>query len=537
MPQAALASRTPDLDAARTYVAARAAALSGDHARSAQLLAELVESSAANEEITRRAISEAIGAGAMSLAIRLTQELPSESLPIDARLLLAAEELRRGKGDAAVAQLTAKSTTGTVAFLTPIVSAWIAADDGNLSEALATLDKVGAGSPISALVPEHRALILLKFKRAKEADPFARQAIEKAGGREHRLRMALADGFLAAGDKQRALAVVEGLGTEVGRARDRVKSGKTSGIAIDDPLDAYSELVLALAMDLNRMRNRALPVALAQVARYAAPTNSSALVLLGVLLDDRGRTDDALAALRSVSIGNALSAQARDAEVQALVDAERVDEALAIAYAAANRRGADISDYARLGDAFNAAERFGESAAAYQRAVQLSEGQRAQERWPLLLLEASALEQADRWPEARQALGAALALAPNEPLILNFLGYAKLERGEDLDAAEAMIRRASALAPDDASITDSLGWALYKRGRLDQAIETLQRAALGDPAQAEIHEHLGDALDKAGRKFEARFAWRAALATAEEDVAGRIRAKIEAGLSPETAAP
>ena len=79
--------------------------------------------------------------------------------------------------------------------------------------------------------------------------------------------------------------------------------------------------------------------------------------------------------------------------------------------------------------------------------------------WTLLLLEANALQQANRWPEAKAALQQALALEPEQPLLLNFLGYAKLERGEDLDAAEAMIRKASELAPDDASITDSLGWA------------------------------------------------------------------------------
>jgi len=126
---------------------------------------------------------------------------------------------------------------------------------------------------------------------------------------------------------------------------------------------------------------------------------------------------------------------------------------------------------------------------------------------------------------------------PDQPLILNFLGYAKLERGEDLDAAEAMIRKASALAPEDASITDSLGWALFKRGRYADAIETLERAAAKDPDQPEIHEHLGDALYSIGRRYEARFAWNAALISAEDDVAARIRLKIAAGLTPATAAP
>ena len=83
----------------------------------------------------------------------------------------------------------------------------------------------------------------------------------------------------------------------------------------------------------------------------------------------------------------------------------------------------------------------------------------------MLLLQAGALEESKRWPEARAALQQGLAIAPDEPMLLNFIGYAKLERGEDVDSAEAMIRKASALAPDDASITDLFGWAQFKRGK------------------------------------------------------------------------
>jgi len=100
-----------------------------------------------------------------------------------------------------------------------------------------------------------------------------------------------------------------------------------------------------------------------------------------------------------------------------------------------------------------------------------------------------------------------------------------------------MIRKASELAPDDASITDSLGWAQYKRGKIADAIATLQTAAEKDPDQAEIHEHLGDALFSSGRRFEARFAWNAALVTAEDKTAARVKAKLASGLTPANAAP
>jgi Flp pilus assembly protein TadD len=155
----------------------------------------------------------------------------------------------------------------------------------------------------------------------------------------------------------------------------------------------------------------------------------------------------------------------------------------------------------------------------------------------LLLLRASALEEVDRWPETKQALQEALALAPEQPLLLNFLGYAELEHGENMDSAEAMILKASELAPDDASITDSLGWAQFKRGKVGEAIVTLQTAAEKDPDQAEIQEHLGDALYKSGRRMEARFAWNAALVTAEDDVAARVKAKLASGLTASDAAP
>ena len=153
------------------------------------------------------------------------------------------------------------------------------------------------------------------------------------------------------------------------------------------------------------------------------------------------------------------------------------------------------------------------------------------------LLRAASLEQIGRWPEARTELEIAMRTEPDNPVLLNFLGYGKLERGEDLDAAEAMIRKASALRPDDASITDSLGWAMYKRGRLPEAVTTLTKAAVGDPAQAEIHEHLGDALFASGRRIEARFAWRAALINAETVDVPRIEAKLDAGLTTANAAP
>jgi tetratricopeptide (TPR) repeat protein len=260
--------------------------------------------------------------------------------------------------------------------------------------------------------------------------------------------------------------------------------------------------------------------------------------LLALLLDNSDRSDEALTLLTTVPDDDPLISQVRDVQARILTNGKKYNEAYAIAGAAVRQPGASLNDFSRLGDVLEAMDRHNEAAEAFGRAIAIANatGQK-DDLWSLLLLQANAYQQAGRWPEAKAVLQQALTIAPQQPLLLNFLGYAKLERGEDMDASEAMIRKASELAPDDASITDSLGWAQFKRGKLVEAIDTLQKAAEKDPDQAEIQEHLGDALYKSGRRYEARFAWQAALVTAEDKVETRVKQKLASGLTPANAAP
>lgn len=525
-------------DPAQTYVQARAAAMNGDHARAAQLLASLSQSQPGQADIAKKALSEAIGAGQMDLALTLSHSLPAASLPTEARLLLSGEEIKRGHPDRALPWLAVSGGSGDLSFLAPVIVAWSAADRGQPDQALASLDAVKDGSLLAPIAVEERAFILLKFRRAADAEHYARRAVGAAGGREMRLRLALADGFLAAGDRARALMIVEGMGAGEAAARQRIMAGKPSGEAIDNLPKAYAEVLTAFAVDLTRMQRSSPPIGLVQVARYINPQNSSTAALLALLLADQGRVDEALSLIRTVPPNGALAGQARDVQARILTNAKRLNEAYQVAASAAAAPGAESTDYSRLGDVLQAMKRPAQAADAYGRAIALAQAQNLKgELWTLLLLRANALQDAGRWPEAKAALQQGLALAPDQPLLLNFLGYAELEKGENMDSAEAMIRKASELAPDDASITDSLGWALFKRGKVDEAIATLQRAAEKDGDQAEIQEHLGDALYRSGRHLEARYAWSAALVTAENEIAGRVKAKLAGGLTPANAAP
>jgi tetratricopeptide (TPR) repeat protein len=511
--------------------------MSGDHAQAAQLLASLAQVEPGQPDLAKKALSEAIGAGQMDLALRLAHSVPAAKLPTDARLLLVAEELRRGHPDRALPWLAVKGDGGDLTFLAPVIGAWAGAERGNVEQALSVLDQAQGKLP-EAIAIEERALILLKGKRTADAEPYVRRAVGNAAGREERLRLAFADGFLAASDRQRALMIVEGMGDGEGAARQRILAGKSSGQAIDDLPKAFGEVLAAVAADLTRLQRASPPIGLIQIARYLNPQSSSTTALLALLLSGQDRTNEALALLQAVPPGDALISEIRDVEVQVLGSAKRLNEAYQVATGATSAPGAGLDDYRRLGLVLETMKRHGEAADAFARAIALAQAQNLKSELSSLLLDrASALQDAGRWPEARAALQQGLAIAPDEPLLLNFMGYAQLERGENADSAEAMIRKASELAPDNGSITDSLGWAQFKRGKVSQAIETLQQAAEKEPDVAEIQEHLGDALYRSGRRYEARFAWNAALVTAEDEIETRVKAKLASGLTPANAAP
>ena len=510
--------------------------MNGDETRSARLFAAMAAADPADRTIARRAIATAIQSGQAGLAISLAKDIPPDQLPIDARLLLAANSLRNGKAKRALADLEKGATSTEVELFAPLVKAWELTSRGK-SDGPELLAKLPAGSSLAPIADEHRAAMLFALDRPDEALPVAQKVLLQGGGRNARLRLAFADSLARLNRRDQALVMLQGDDEALAAARARIDAGQRLDTAIETPAAGYAEMLVALAIDLGRDANKALPISLTQVARHASPGNTEATILLALLLDGDGRSDDALALLRAVPTTDLLAGEALDLETRLLGDRGQEEAALRRAQDAAASPNAGPQDYARMANVLGDMDRHVEAAAAYGEAIARSKKGGNDNLWTLYLFRAASLEQADRWAEAKAELATAMTLEPENPLLLNFLGYGKLERGEDLDAAEAMIRKASALRPDDASITDSLGWALYKRGRLPEAIETLRRAAAGDPSQSEIHEHLGDALFSSGRRIEARFSWQAALITAEGKAKGRLERKMEAGLTPATAAP
>jgi tetratricopeptide (TPR) repeat protein len=183
-----------------------------------------------------------------------------------------------------------------------------------------------------------------------------------------------------------------------------------------------------------------------------------------------------------------------------------------------------------LGDQYRRMDRWEEAAAAYDRALDRV-NHRRQPPLDHLLQSRHRAAQHDRWDGAEADFRKSLELNPDQPLVLNYLGYSLVERGEKLDEALEMIERAIAGQPDSGFIIDSLAWALFTLGRYDEALDPMERASILEPVDPIVTDHLGDVYWAVGRKREAEFQWHRALSfEPEEDLAIRIRRKLEVGL-------
>ena len=138
--------------------------------------------------------------------------------------------------------------------------------------------------------------------------------------------------------------------------------------------------------------------------------------------------------------------------------------------------------------------------------------------WPILFLRGISFERSKDWNLAEADFISALELSPNQPQILNYMGYSLLERKEKLDQAMRMITLAAEKEPNSYHIIDSLGWAHFKSGEFEKALLYLEKAMELESTDPIVNDHLGDVLWMLGRKREAQFQWKKSLSFKPEPV-------------------
>lgn len=184
-----------------------------------------------------------------------------------------------------------------------------------------------------------------------------------------------------------------------------------------------------------------------------------------------------------------------------------------------------------LADLYRASGRCPEAIPLYRAGAERRLRERREPDWRLPFFEGVCLQIGGDWEAAEARYLDALEIAPDEPRVLNHVGYNWIVFGKRTGEAFEMISRAAELEPDNGAIVDSLGWALFKMGRYEEAAVQLERAVELRPYDPTLNWHLGDAYWRIGREREARFQWRRALDLDPEPREIRlINARIENGL-------
>jgi Flp pilus assembly protein TadD len=191
----------------------------------------------------------------------------------------------------------------------------------------------------------------------------------------------------------------------------------------------------------------------------------------------------------------------------------------------------DRADAAQaLGDVLRGKERFADAAKAYDTAIERTTDP-DQKNWTLFYARGIAEERSDQWPKAEADFRKALQLSPDQPYVLNYLGYSWVDKGINLKEGRELLEKAVKQKPNDGAIVDSLGWANFQLGNYPHAVELLERAVALTSTDWTVNDHLGDAYWRIGRKLEAKFQWRRALVLKPDaDKIKAIESKIDGGL-------
>jgi tetratricopeptide (TPR) repeat protein len=541
MPQGGTAIENAQASEYGNYLSARFAASQHNLKDAAEYFRRALKSDPTNSTLLALAFffTTASGdvEGAGTYADQVIAATPSDHA---GRLTLAVIAMKHHKWDDARKTL-ALSSKGPFATLTVgMLDGWAAAGQGDEKTAVADLAALRASGGADALAMFHLALLADFLGQKDLADESYRSVLTSgasprtidAYGRflERQGRTADATAFYTKYGQQ------PGLGSVAVAGLARIKSGKKPDGLITSPEDGAAEALFGIAASLTDPNSADVSILYLRLALYLRSDLDLGAVLLADRFESLEKYEDAIAVYQTVPKD---SPYYHLAAVEIALDNARLGRnELAVtqlkALVAADPNAGEA--WTALGDTYRSMSKFPEAADAYDHAIALV-GNDSSRGWPLLFARAVSEDGSKNWSAAEVDLKKALQMAPNEPQILNYLGYSWVDKNQNIPEALAMLEKARSLKPTDGYIVDSVGWAYFKVGRYADAATTLQSAVELVPGDPTINDHLGDAYWCVGRKRDAEFQWNHALAFGAADAdKARIEKKLKDGLD-DSAAP
>ena len=518
------------------YLAARLAGAEADYVVAAEYYARALAADPQNTMLMEHSAISEVGRGAIDKALPIAAEFDKTGGRSQIADLLILTDLAQQEDYAAIiAALDQGRSAGQL--VDGLYRAWALLGQGQMSEATGAFDAVTQMNGLKSFGLYHKALALASVGDFEGADAIF--AGDDGGPLRATRRGVMAHAEILSQLERDAEAVAlidKSFGPTgdpaIQALRAALQDGKTVPFdLVSGAKDGLAEVFYTVASALGSENTDINTLAYARMAEYLAPDDADTVLLVASILEGQGQHALASAEFNKIAPDNPAYLQAELGRAGALVESDRTDAAIE----ALQRLAKDYSDridvWNTLGDTFRREERFGEAAAAYDNAIKNLSGD-DEGYWSLYFARGICNERLKNWPAAEADFEKALALRPDQPSVLNYLGYSYLERHEKLDEALGMIERAVAARPDDGAFVDSLGWGLYRLGRYNEAVTQMERAVELMPVDSVVNDHLGDVYWAVGRTREAEFQWSRALSfgPADDTEAARIRRKLDVGL-------
>lgn len=517
------------------YLAARFAQRQQDWAAAQHYMNAVVAYDENNSRLTERAFLLSVGAGEYAAARRLGEKIvedPQGAIE-PALIFMASDALARDEFQLAQDYISRLPDDGFGQYTKPLITAWAMAGQGKRDEAIAYL--LSYSSETDPTFNLHAGMIYDMAGDTAKAAPHFTAVLQDSLTLHNAL--VLADFFERTGDTATAQRIHEGLGNIYARAEKTDSHAKASHeLRVRRAADGAAVAMFELAGMLFERRSYDSAQIYGRLVQLLAPQSTFAAMMIGDIATINEHYAEAVTAYETIGKTSPLymTSRLRIAEVYESADKPEVAVQLLRELSAHPHMRAQA--LTAIGDLHRRRENFIQAIAAYDEAL-AAIGEPDADDWAVVYARGMSLERANDWDRAEKDLLLALTFQPDNPMILNYIGYTWVDKGVNLEKAVDFIRRAVALRPDDGYILDSYGWAFYKLGDIGQAVYWLEKSVALVPDDSTILDHLADAYWQTGRHAEARYKWqRARELSRDADFRASVERKIQRGIEPSATA-
>ncbi|MGB1539472.1 MAG: tetratricopeptide repeat protein [Rickettsiales bacterium] len=526
--------------AAGNYLSGRFAANNGDFDYASLYLSRTLRQDPQNAEIAGYAYRMSLITGEMNEAVELARSLyEANDEASNPEIMVFLSEIRQGEYKKAEEVLARFPARGFNVVVLPLLESWLHYAEGRLRKPVemdGVLRKVAEFAPFvyyqTALINdlagfEHKAV--KQYEQALEfSEHMPHRVVEVLGNLYTRMGMwDKAKALYARYEKENPNSLLDLPDVDALQASQR-----TPERVIANAKEGIAEIFFSTASILHNENLNEEALIYVQQVLFLNPHLQAAQLMRGTVLERLERYAEALQAFESLERGTPYYFKGQLRRAYTLNAMGHQQRALELLGELARVLPEQYQVYLTRGDLLMRDKQYAEAVKAYTEALERI-GQIAVQHWPIYYARGICAERSDNWELAEADFLKALELQPDQPDVMNYLGYSWLTQKQHVAEAKEMIAKAMEARPMDAHIIDSLGWAHYLIGDYEVALNHLERAIEIMPTDPTVNEHLGDVYWRLGRRNEARFQWqRSIIFGAEEGQAQELKEKLAEGLPP-----